>query len=129
MEGTTNLPVLFVGWWYSEAFRRVLVYVKAFYIFATDFFSVKICLKTLFAPWKRDMISYEGLSIQQKFQVWTLNLASRFVGFVVKSITLLSYLVFIIFISVFSLTLIFVWIFYPLIIAVLIIYGIRTMIV
>ena len=109
MEGGINLPFLFFHWWYSLAYRRILKYIRAFFIFVTDLFSVKISLKTLFAPWKRDIISYEGLTLQQKFQVWTLNLAARFVGFIIKTVTLAIYAAFIIFLSFFSLFLIIFW--------------------
>ncbi len=119
MEGN-NLTISFVSWWYGEAYSRVFKYIKAAYIYFTDAFSVLICFRTLFAPWKRDMISYEGLSLQQKFQVWTLNLASRFVGFLVKSFTLGAYLIFVVFLSCCSLAVIIIWILYPLLLALLI---------
>lgn len=108
--------MIFFKWWYSEAYQRVLKYAKASYIFFFDLFSVKICLKTLFAPWKRDELSYEGLSLQQKFQIWTLNLSSRFIGFVIKIFTLLSYAVFTVFLSLLILLVILIWLLYPVII-------------
>ncbi len=115
-----NLTIMFFAWWYGEAYARLLKYIKASYVFFTDLFSVRICLRTLFAPWKRDEISYEGLSLQQKFQVWTLNLASRLIGAAIKTITIFLYIIFIIFLSVFSLTAIIIWTTYPLIIVFLI---------
>lgn len=120
MEGSASLTTLFFKWWYGEAYTRLLKYIKAAYIMSADIFSVKICLKTLFAPWKRDMISYEGLTLQQKFQVWTLNLASRFIGALIKSMTLLSFLIFIVIISVISLVAMIIWLVYPIIIIYLI---------
>jgi len=115
MEGN-NLTSYFGKWWYGEAYGRVLKYLKAAYIFSFDLFSVSICIKTLFAPWKRDEISYEGLSLQQKFQVWTLNLASRFIGFMIKSTAIVSYLVFALVLSVFEFVVVVVWLAYPIII-------------
>ncbi len=119
MEGN-NLTIYFFKWWYGEAYGRVFKYIKAGYIYATDMFSIKICFATLFAPWKRDAISYEGLSLQQRFQVWTLNLASRFIGFLVKVFTITAYLFFVAFLSFCSLIVIVVWLMYPLLIALLI---------
>ena len=123
MEGTNNLTILFFSWWYGEAYARLFKYIRAFYIYVTDLFSVKICLKTLFSVWKRDAISYQGLSLKQIFQVWTLNLASRFVGFLIKSITLISYLVAIVILSVISIILIILWPLYPALIVYVIYYG------
>lgn len=102
-----------VKWWYGEAITRIFKYIRAAYIFFADLFSVKICIRTMFDPWKRDEISYEGLSIQQKFQVWLMNLSSRFIGAVIKLSTLLGYVVFTIFLSVAGLLAILLWLIYP----------------
>lgn len=105
--------MMFFRWWYGEAYHRVLKCARASFIFSYDLFSVSICFKTLFAPWKRDEISYEGLSLQQRFQVWTLNLSSRFIGLVIKLFTLLTYVVFTAILSAVVLLIIITWIFYP----------------
>ncbi|PIU24590.1 hypothetical protein COT12_00245 [Candidatus Berkelbacteria bacterium CG08_land_8_20_14_0_20_39_8] len=101
--------------------------LQASVITSLDLFSVKILFKTLFSPWKRDSISTEGLSIQEKFHVWTLNLASRFIGFLVKTFVLLTFIVvftatIIIYIGLFGL-----WIAFPLVIVGLIIIGISNL--
>ena len=92
-----------------------------------DLFSVKVLFKTLFSPWKRDSISTDGLSLQEKFQVWTLNLASRIIGFLVKTFVLATFIIvfaaaIIIFIGLFCL-----WIAFPLVIIGLIILGITNL--
>ena len=128
MEGTTSLPIIFPKWWYGIAYRRVFKYIRAVFIYTADLFSVKIIFVTLFAPWKRDVISYEGLTLQQKFEVWSLNMASRFVGFVIKVIALTIYLIFTIFETAVSFALIIIWPLYPLILIGLIYYGISLLI-
>lgn len=120
MEGSASLTLMFFGWWYGEARSRLLKYVGAAYIIATDLFSVKTCLRTLFVPWKRDVASYEGLTLQQRFEVWTLNLASRFIGAMIKTVTVITYLIFVAVITVFAVIAILVWLLYPGIIAYLI---------
>ena len=109
MEGSTNLTILYIKWWYGEGYTRLFKYIRAFYTYVTDLFSVSISIRTLFAPWKRDKISYEGLTLQQKFQVWTLNMSSRFIGFMIKVVTLAIYLAVIIIVSVFSVFLVLFW--------------------
>lgn len=116
MEGKANLTVLFFSWWYKGAVDNLLKYIKAAYIYSADLFSVRICLRTLFDPWKRDALSYEGLNIQQKFNTWTLNLASRLVGLMIKLLTLLGYLLFTVLLTIISVAILLIWIFYPLII-------------
>lgn len=127
-EGITSLPILFFGWWYGLAYRQVFKYIRAVYIYTAGLFSVKIIFVTLFAPWKRDVISYEGLTLQQKFEVWSLNMASRFVGFVIKVIALAIYLIFTIFETAASFALVIIWPFYPLVSIGLIFYGISLLI-
>ena len=119
------MPILFFKWWYILAYRRLFKYIRAIYIFTSDLFSVKIIFLTLFAPWKRDVISYEGLSLQQKFEVWSLNMASRFVGFIIKIIALAIYLIFTILETAVSVVVIIIWPFYPLVCIGVIYFGLR----
>lgn len=127
MEGTNNLTTLFFSWWYGEAYNRLFKYIRAVYIYLTDLFSVKICLKTLFAVWKRDSNSYEGLALTEKFQVWTLNLASRFIGLLIKLITIASYSVAVAITSICAIILIIIWPFYPLLVVYVIYLGITKL--
>lgn len=127
MEGTTNLPILFLSWWYGYAYRRLFNYLRAIFIYLYDLFSVRLSFLTLFAPWKRDVISYEGLSLQQKFEVWTLNLASRFVGLIIKVVNLTIFLAMAILAAAFSLCLTLLWPLYPVVIIYLIYLGIKLL--
>lgn len=122
-----SLPILFFGWWYSEGIGRVFKYIRAFFVYFFDFFSVKTIFKTLFMPWKRDVASYQGLTLQQRFQVWILNLVSRFVGFVIKMFTLISYAIFSIFVAGASLLIVIIWFAFPLLIIFMIIFSIWQM--
>ncbi len=88
-------------------------YIKASYVVTADFFSVKICLSTLFAPWKRDSIGYDGMTLGQRFNIWALNLASRFIGMLVKLATIFVYLLGLIIQTVFWLAVLAVWLAYP----------------
>ena len=124
MEGSTSLTILYFNWWYAEGYGRLFKYIKSFYIYLTDLFSVRISIRTLFAPWKRDKISYEGLTLQQKFQVWSLNMASRFIGLIIKVIALSIYLIAIIAVSIFSVFLIVFWPLMPFVAILLIVIGI-----
>lgn len=125
MEGKVNTKTLFFGWWYGEAFGRLLSFIKHFYAYIFDLFSVKISLRTLFAPWKRDQIYYENLSLQQQLQVWLLNLTSRFVGFWVKAFTIFTCLIVEAAFTLFACFAIVFWLAYPLILAILVIVGFK----
>ena len=52
-------------------------------------FSVPELFRTLFAPWKRDYVATDHMSLGDKFQIMVGNLATRFVAFIIRSITIL----------------------------------------
>jgi len=125
VEGKINTKALFFSWWYGEAFSRLLGFIGHFYVYLFDLFSVKVSMATIFAPWKRDQISYENLSLQEQFQVWLLNLSSRFVGFWVKLFTVLTCLVCSALFTIIAGCTIIFWLGYPAILFVLIYIGLK----
>ena len=127
-EGTSNLFLLFFSWWYHYLPRRLYLAFLALSITLIDLFSVKQIFKTLFAPWKRDVQSYEGLTLQQKFQVFLMNLASRLIGFLVKIFVFATFIVMfaatiVIFVAMFLL-----WLAFPIVVIGLLILGIVNII-
>jgi hypothetical protein len=122
-EGTSNLFLLFFSWWYKYLPHRLYLAFSALSIMLSDLFSIKAIFRTLFAPWKRDIISYEGLTLQQKFSVWTLNMSSRFIGFLIKIFVLGVFIIFYLVAIIIFLGGFFLWIAFPLAILALIIIG------
>lgn len=106
----------FLAWWYGEKLGDIFNYFQAFLSFLFDFFSVRICLTTLFDVWRRDRISYKNLPLSQVLQAWSLNMASRFIGAVVKSITIFSFLITAIIFIVIYLAFVLCWLFFPIVI-------------
>jgi len=128
MEGTNSLPILFLNWWYGYAYRRLFKYIRAVFIYVYDLFSVRLSLQTLFAPWKRDSISYEGLSLQQKLEVWTLNIASRLVGFFIKIVNLAIYIGMTALAALLSFGAVIIWPLYPIVIVYFLYLGIKMLV-
>ena len=122
------MPILFFSWWYGYAYQRLFKYIRAVFIYIFDLFSVRLSLLTLFSPWKRDSISYDGLSLQQKFEVWTLNMASRFVGFFIKTINLAIYTGMTLLAAVLSLGTVIIWPLYPVVIIYFLYLGIKILV-
>lgn len=122
-EQKTFLADIF-GWWYSQGIREFLVYLKAFFLKITDLFSVKMLLKTFLAPWKRDIVSLEGLPFNLMIRVIIFNLVARLIGAVIKTFILFIYfLALAIFLSL-ALSLVLIWLLLPLISILGIIFGI-----
>jgi len=107
----------FLAWWYGEAVKRMFVYFKALYVLIFDFFSVELCLRTFFAPWKRDVIApAPGTMLEVRFRIFVLNLVARLIGIIIKSGTLFMYSLSFIALTAVEIILFFLWIFAPLII-------------
>ena len=113
-------------WWYSENLARLWRFGGRFFVFIFDLFSVTICLKTLFAVWRRDQIDTHDLDIKEKLQAWSLNFASRFIGLFIKTITLIVYLITtLLFIAVFA-GAVLLYLGFPLFALALLIWGIKS---
>lgn len=77
----------FFNWYYRVA-AQTLKNVAASLLFITyDLFSIELLIKTMFAPWKRDVVAPVRQEISLLVQAVALNLASRGFGFVVRAAT------------------------------------------
>jgi len=127
MNQTAYEMSLFEGyfkWWYGRGLREVWLIVKALFLRLFDTFSFDLLFKTLFAPWKRDIVSGEGLSLNDRMRAHLFNLISRLIGFIIRSVILVLALAFFVIYWILAVVVLLVWLGYPLIILALIYYGI-----
>jgi len=127
MGGGQSLSVKFISWWYRDLAALFWANFKYLFLYIHDYFSVSICLKTLFDVWKRDMINYEGLSLQQILEAWVLNLSSRLVGFTVKFSVLIVYVIFAVLYLVGSIFVFLVWVAFPVWVTLCVLYGLKIL--
>lgn len=127
MEGNQSIIKLFVFWWYGEEASYFLAYIKKFFLYLSDQFSVKTCFRTLLAPWKRDRISTDGLAIGDRFNVWMLNLTARFVGMAIKLFTIFTFCILAAICLVISFIIIAAYFTYPLVIIALLYLGVKSL--
>jgi hypothetical protein len=89
------IALVFWRWYYYEAVKDVLTAWKNFVIFAREYFSIPLLLRTLFSPWRRDITKRpKGLDIKKFFQYLAYNGISRGVGLIVRFFTILVGLIF-----------------------------------
>lgn len=102
-------------------------YFKHLLAYLFDFFSVKICLSTLFSVWRRDTTTYNGpgINIKAMFESMVLNIASIVVGFCVKMGTLITYLLMTVIFSLLMFAYLLVWLLFPIILVGLIYFGLK----
>lgn len=107
---------IFWRWYYGEAVRDVLTGWKNFIIFSLEYFSIPLLLRTLFAPWKRDITKRpRGLDLQKLFEYISFNLVSRSIGFSVRFLTILVGILFFFVVVILGGLFFIFWLFLPLI--------------
>jgi hypothetical protein len=83
--------IYLLQWWYGAGWRRQVGLVSVRVKRVGKAFSGGILIKTLFSPWKRLVTGTDRNStLGDKLRAALDNVVSRFVGFMVRSITLLT---------------------------------------
>ena len=118
------IALIFWRWYYGEAVGEVLRGWKNFIIFATQYFSIPLLLKTLLAPWRRDITRRpRGLDLKKFFEYLAFNVISRGTGFLIRFITIIVGIIFLVF-TIFAGAVFFIlWLFLPLILLGLLIFS------
>ena len=116
-EQSYNRPLLldFFHWYYLVAPKKIVEIWGNYLLANLRYYSIGLLVRTLFAHWHRDVEDYgRGFDFSRYLRVFTLNLISRGVGFVVRSVTILVGLLTELFIFVFGLLFLAFWLVAPL---------------
>jgi hypothetical protein len=116
----------FSWWYYNEPIYLwhsvVVTTKKVFYSF-----SIPLLLRTLFAPWKKDVMYLENASLSDSFQIFIANMVSRLVGAIVRFFTIIAGLVTTLLTFILGLIFVFCWLLIPVIIIYLFISGVKNL--
>jgi hypothetical protein len=110
------------SWWYGAGWAGALRSTKRRMVGLSEMFSIKALLHTLFAPWKR-IVTSPGAGLEARMRAIGDNLVSRCIGFVVRSMVLLTAGVAFVALSIVGLLELIVWPFVPLLGLALIVKG------
>jgi hypothetical protein len=83
----------FFKWWFSVMPKNIFLAVRQTVANTYDYFSIGLLAKTLLAPWKRDVISMEHLTLGERLQIVVMNLVSRLIGAFIRFITIMAGLI------------------------------------
>lgn len=104
----------YAKWHYVQGLRELVLVGQNFLWFVAHFFSFKLLLRTIFAPWKRMGESYgEGFDLGQFASAFIVNSLMRIVGFVSRVVVLLVGLVAFFAVLFFFLGVFLVWLLAP----------------
>jgi hypothetical protein len=113
-------PTLF-SWWYSKGLNSLFEFLTVFFVHTSDYFSPLDIIANFFRPWKRN-VSQKGRGLDALGEWFADNLVSRLVGFFMRFILILSYVVFLIFYLAFLVASILFWILMPFLVFLALIY-------
>ena len=112
-------------WHYRRGVKNFLVIWQNFLGFFWDYFSAGLLLRSLIAPWKRDVNPRgRGFDLEIFFQTLVLNILSRLIGALIRSTAIILALLLELITLLGGLFLFFVWLFFPLLIIYLLLSGV-----
>ncbi|MCL5795438.1 MAG: hypothetical protein M1338_03700 [Patescibacteria group bacterium] len=123
---TQNAGFLF--WWYMVSPKNLFKFSIATIKYNLNLFSIKYLFRTLFSPWKRDILMAINPSFVDQIRVFAENLVSRFFGFIIRLCTIIVGIITTILSIILLILLMIIWFSLPLIIIGLLYFGIRYLI-
>lgn len=112
-----NIFITWFLWQFYEMPKFLFSVWNNYMMFATNFFSVKLLLKTFFAPWRRYKWNYpKGLDIAEFFNTFISNAFSRFLGAMMRTVLIIVGILLQVFVAMAGLIIFVGWLFVPFII-------------
>lgn len=115
--GRENIIISWFVWHFYEMPKFLFSVWNNFILFSTDLFSVPLLLKTFFSPWRRYKWDYpKGFNVANTgefLSTLTINLFSRFIGVLAKTVLIIMGIIITIFILIIGITIIFTWFLVP----------------
>jgi len=119
---------MFFSWYYFDAPKSIIRIWRNFILFVLNYFSIGLLFKTLFSPWKRISESRgRGFDLMNFLSVLTLNIFSRFIGFLIRSVVIVFGLILEVMVIVFGFVFSVFWLLLPLFLIFTIFEGIRLL--
>jgi len=117
LENSQTIQAGFGLWsWYIFSIKSLFSNIKLIVLKTLDYFSVTILLKTLFYPWRRDVMTTRNLPINIRFRVMIFNLLSRLIGACVRLVTIFIGLIITFLVYILGAATIVVWILMPMLV-------------
>lgn len=110
----------YLYWQFVDSPKKLWHIIVQTQIYFFNTFSIGYLFRTLFAPWKRDIVSVVNPTIADHIRIFAENAISRFFGFLMRSMTIIAGFIIIIFTSIVSVLLFVIWIAMPFVIIYLI---------
>jgi len=112
-----NILSLWFNWHFYEMPRFLLGIWKNYILFALNYFSLPVLLKSFFAPWRKYKWNYpKSFNVAEFFSTLISNAFSRLLGALVRIVLIITGIIFQIFVIFAGLIIFLLWILIPFII-------------
>jgi len=112
-----NIIPQWVLWHFFEVPKFLLGVWKNYILFALNYFSLPVLLKSFFSPWRRYKWVYpRGFNVAEFFNTFISNTFSRFLGAIMRTALIIIGIFFQIFVILFGFIIFLLWILVPFII-------------
>jgi hypothetical protein len=112
-----NILSMWLFWQFYEMPKFLLQIWNNYFIFATNYFSLTLLLKTFFSPWRGYRWKYpRGLDLQEFFNTLISNTFSRILGALMRIVLIITGIFLQIFVAVFGLIVFMAWLLVPFIV-------------
>lgn len=111
-------------YWYTIEIPQAPRRLHGLILITADMFSMPRLWRTLFTPWRRDVIPTAGLAIQERLRVFAYNMVAVLVGFVVRLFVLFAASLVVAASMVFGSVVLFLWVVMPLLAILLFFVGV-----
>jgi len=117
MPNTENIFITWILWHFVEMPNFLFAVWKNYFLFALNYFSAPVLLKTFFAPWKKYNWQYpKNFDISLYAQTFVSNTFSRFLGALMRIVLLIIGVLFQLFVVIAGFFVLFAWIMIPFIV-------------
>jgi hypothetical protein len=117
MNNQKNILIVWMIWHFYEMPKFLVGVWRNYLMFATNFFSAPLLLKTFFDPWKRYNWQYpKGFNAVEFANTLISNTFSRIIGAILRTVLIIIGIIFQIFVLLSGLIIILGWVLMPIII-------------
>ena len=112
-----NIFYLWLVWHFYEMPKFLFQVWNNYLMFASNYFSFSLLIKTFFSPWRKYSWRYpKGFNVVEFLNTFVSNLSSRIIGAIMRTFLIIVGIIFQIFVAVAGLIIFLAWIFMPFII-------------
>lgn len=124
----SNIFAQYLEWHFIDQTKAILQAWHNYLYFNLNYFSVPLLLKTFASPFHRYRYSYgRGFDLKRYIDAFTMNAFSRAFGMMIRTVLIFFALIIELFIFLAGLLFFFLWLFLPIILIILILYGLQIL--